>query len=312
MKYIAKKLIALVLTLFMVSLITFLAFQIIPGDTVITSLGTSASKEAIEALREELGLNQNIFVRFFSWLTNTLKGDFGSSLQYDIPVKTLIGERLPVTLWLSFLSIVFILIVSIPLGVFTARKEGSYLDRLITLLTNASMAIPPFFLGIIITLIFGFLLRWFIPGSFISPSDNFGQFIRFMIFPAIAIAIPKIAMVVKFLRSSILRQLKQDYVRTAKSKGHKENTILYKHVLKNALIPVITFIAMVIADIMAGSIIVEQVFSIPGLGELLVTSISNRDFPVVQIIILYIAAVVVFVNFVVDILYQYIDPRVRV
>jgi peptide/nickel transport system permease protein/oligopeptide transport system permease protein len=312
MKYIMKRIYTLVITLFMVSFLTFIAFQVIPGDSAVTSLGTNATEEAIDALREELGLNENVLVRFFTWIGNTLQGDFGKSFQYELPVKSLVGDRMPVTLWLSLLSIIIILIVSIPLGILTAKKEGGFIDRLITLITNTSMAIPPFFLGMIITLVFGFVLKWFIPGRYVNPSDNFGQFIRFMIFPALAIGIPKIAMVVKFLRSSVLRQLKQDYVRTARSKGQKENTILYRHVLKNALIPVITFIAMVIADIMAGSIIIEQVFGLPGLGRLLVTSISNRDYPVVQIIILYIAAVVVIVNFIVDILYQYIDPRVRV
>lgn len=312
MKYIAKKIYTLVITLFLVSFLTFIAFQVIPGDSAITSLGTNATEEAILALREELGLNENIVVRFFTWAGNTLQGDFGKSFQYELPVKTLVGDRLPVTLWLSLLSILMILMVSIPLGILTARREGGFLDRMITLITNTSMAIPPFFLGMLITLVFGFVFKWFTPGKYISPSEHFGQFLYYLIFPALAIAIPKIAMIVKFLRSSVLRQLKQDYVRTARSKGHKENTILYGHVLKNALIPVITFMAMVIADIMAGSIIVEQVFGLPGLGRLLVTSISNRDYPVVQIIILYIAAIVVTINFIVDIIYQYIDPRVKV
>jgi peptide/nickel transport system permease protein/oligopeptide transport system permease protein len=296
----------------MVSLLTFFAFQVIPGDSAVASLGTTATKEAIEALREELGLNENVFIRFFTWMASTLKGDFGVSLQYNIPVKSLIGERLPATLGLALISTAIILIFSIPLGVLSAEKEGSFLDRVITLLTHTFMAIPPFFLGMIITLIFGFTLKWFVPGKYVSPSENLGGFLGFMIFPALAIAIPKIAMVAKFLRSSIVRQLKQDYVRTARSKGNKEHTILYRHVLKNALIPVITFIAIVIAEIMTGSIIVEQVFGLPGLGRLLVTSISNRDFPVVQIIILYIAFTVVVINFIVDILYRYIDPRVRV
>jgi peptide/nickel transport system permease protein/oligopeptide transport system permease protein len=312
MKYITKKIYTLVITLFLVSFLTFIAFQVIPGDSAITSLGTNATEEAILALREELGLNENIVVRFFTWAGNTLQGDFGKSFQYELPVKTLVGDRLPVTLWLSLLSILMILMVSIPLGILTARREGGFLDRMITLITNTSMAIPPFFLGMLITLIFGFVLKWFTPGKYVSPSEHFGQFLNYLIFPALAIAIPKIAMIVKFLRSSVLRQLKQDYVRTARSKGHKENTILYGHVLKNALIPVITFMAMVIADIMAGSIIVEQVFGLPGIGRLLVTSISNRDYPVVQIIILYIAAIVVTINFIVDIIYQYIDPRVKV
>ncbi len=311
MKYIVKKFTALILTLLLVSFFTFITFQVIPGDSAVASLGTSATKEAIEALREELGLNKNIFVRYVSWLGNALQGDFGTSSQFGMPVSNLIKDRMPVTLWLAVLSIVFILILSIPLGIESAKKEGGLSDRLITLLTHTAMAIPPFFLGIIITLLFGLVLKWFTPGKYVGFKENFGQFIGYLIYPAIAIAIPKIAMVVKFLRSSLIRQLKMDYVRTARSKGNQENVILYRHVLKNAFIPVITFIAMVFADVLAGSIIIEQVFGLPGMGRMLVTAISNRDFSVVQAIVLYIAAVVILINFIVDILYQRIDPRVR-
>lgn len=312
MKYLTKKLSTLIITLLLVSFFTFIAFQIIPGDSATASLGTSATKEAIEALREELGLNKNIVIRYFDWLGNSLHGDFGISSQYNLPVSSLLRERMPVTIWLAVLSIGIILIFSIPLGILSAKKKEGLLDHIITLLMHTAMAVPPFFLGILITLVFGILLKWFTPGSYISPSDNFVQSVRFMIFPAIAIAIPKTAMVIKFLRSSVIRQLKLDYVRTARSKGNLENVILYRHVLKNALIPVITFIAMIIADVLAGSIIIEQVFGLPGLGRLLVTAISNRDFAVVQAIILYIATVVISINFCVDMLYHRIDPRVRV
>jgi peptide/nickel transport system permease protein/oligopeptide transport system permease protein len=311
MKYVLRRMITLIITLLLVSFFTFIAFQIIPGDSATALLGTSATKEAIEALREEMGLNENVLLRFISWLGNSLQGDFGISTQHKVSVARLIGERLPVTIWIALLSIVIILIISIPLGIVAAGKKGKLVDQIITFLLHTSMAIPPFFLGIIITLLFGILLKWFTPGRYVGPKDNFIQFIRYIIFPAIAIAIPKIAMVVKFLRSSVIRQMKLDYVRTARSKGNQEKRILYKHVLKNAFIPVLTFIAMVIADVLAGSIIIEQVFGIPGLGRLLVTAISNRDFPVVQVIILYIAAVVVVINFIVDLLYQCIDPRVR-
>ncbi len=312
MKYFIRKLSSLILTLLLVSIFLFISFQVIPGDSAAASLGTSATKETVEALREELGLNRNVFVRYFSWLGNALCGDFGISAQYNMPVSLLLKERMPVTLWLAVLSIALIIIISIPLGIQSAKKEGGVSDRVITFLTHTAMAVPPFFLGIIITLVFGLILKWFIPGRYISYSENPGQFLGYMIFPAIAIAIPKTAMTIKFLRSSVIRQLKLDYVRTARSKGNQENVILYRHVLKNAFIPVITFIAMVIADVLAGSIIIEQLFSLPGMGRMLVTAISNRDFSVVQAIVIYIAAVVVVINFLVDIIYRCIDPRVRV
>jgi len=311
-KLIIKKIASLFATLIIVSLITFLAFQVIPGDSVLISLGTNATEEAIEQRREELGLNENVFVRYFKWLGNAAKGDFGTSSQYHIKVSELIGERLSITIWLTIISVVFVLLISIPLGILASNRVDGWIDRIVVFLTQITMAIPPFFLGIIITLIFGFILRLFTPGRFYYPAESFNKFISFMVFPGLAIAIPKIAMVVKFLRSSIIRQLDTDYVRTAKSKGHTRAGIMYNHVLKNALIPVITFIAMVIADILANSIIIEEVFGIPGLGRLLVMSISNRDYAVVQAIVLLIVIIIVFLNFVVDILYQYLDPKVRI
>ena len=173
------------------------------------------------------------------------------------------------------------------------------------------MAIPAFFLGIILTYIFGIALKWFQVGKFVSLDEDPAGCIKYLIFPALAIALPKLAMVVKFLRNSVLGEMKKDYVRTAYSKGNDKNKVLYRHILKNALIPVITFTAMIIAEIMAGSIIVEQVFSVPGIGRLLVSSISNRDYPVVQAMVVYITAIVIIINFIVDMLYQLADPRVR-
>ncbi len=311
MKYFIKKIITLILTLFVVSFLTFIAFQIIPGDSAIQSLGTDATPEQIDALRNQLGLNNPMIVRYGNWLVNAITGEFGTSLAYSMPVSTIIAERLPVTLALALLSLVMILVISLPLGILTSKKENSKWEGVWQFFIQLGMAIPPFFLGILLTLIFGLLLNWFTPGGFVSWRDNKLEFLSYMIFPAIAVAIPKIAMMTKFLRSAVKRQLSLDYVRTAKSKGNTMRGIMVGHVLKNALIPVITFLAMIIAEIFAGSIIVEQVFNLPGLGRLLVAGISNRDFPVVQAIVLYIAALVLILNFLVDILYQVLDPRVR-
>jgi len=173
------------------------------------------------------------------------------------------------------------------------------------------MAVPSFFLGILLTYAFGLVLHWFQPGQFVEPSESFFGAASYLVFPALAVALPKIAMVVKFLRNAVLSELSKDYVRTAKSRGNSSRRILYVHVLKNAMIPVITFTAMVVAEILAGSIIVEQVFSVPGVGRLLISSIFNRDYPVVQAIVMYITLVVVAVNFLVDFMYQLLDPRVR-
>lgn len=307
---ILKKLVSLIITLLFVSLITFFAFRVIPGDSAISKLGMNASKEQIEALREELGLNDSLTTQYVRFLGDAIQGDFGESIQYNTTVSSLIAERLPVTLWLAFLSFFLIVIVSVPLGILASKKEDSILDRLITLLTQTFMAIPAFFLGILITLVFGVMLQWFTPGGYIKPSTHFGKFISFMIFPALAVSIPKIAMMVKFLKTSVIRELSLDYVRTAKSKGQRKNVILFRHVLKNALMPVITFLGMITAESLAGSIVVEQVFNLPGMGRLLVTAIFNRDYPVVQAVVLYVATIVIVINFLVDLLYRKVDPRV--
>ena len=311
MKYVLKKVAGLIITLFIISLLTFFAFQVIPGDSALTSLGTHGTREAAEALREEQGLNKPLLVRYGSWLSGVARGDLGTSLQYNMPVSKLLKDRIIVTFYLAVLSLIIIIVISFPLGILTVKKEGGILDGLITLLCQINMAIPPFFLGMLMTLFFGLILKIFTPGGYVPIQENFYGFLGYLFFPAVSIALPKAGMLIKFLRTSLLRELRLDYLRTAQSKGDTKHQILYKHVLKNGLIPVITFFGMIIADIFAGSIMIEQVFSLPGLGRLLVTAISNRDFPVVSAIIMYIAALIVFVNFIVDILYQYIDPRVR-
>ncbi len=313
MRYLIKKVVSLLITLLLISLLTFTAFSVIPGDAAAAKLGMDATPEQVEALREEMGLNDSLPVRYGNWLMGAVKGDFGESYQYDgQTVAALLSDRLPVTALLALIAFVLILAIAIPLGVLCARYRGGWLDTLINQLSQITMAIPSFFLGLLLTYIFGLVLHWFQPGAFVSPKEDIGQSIAYLIFPAIAVALPKIAMVVKFLRNSILSEIQQDYVRTARSKGNNEQRVLYKHVLRNALIPVITFLALVVADILAGSIVVEQVFSVTGVGRLLITSISSRDYPVVQAIVTYITVIVVSANFVVDVLYQLVDPRVKV
>ena len=306
-----KKIVSLIITLFVVSLVTFFAFRVIPGDSAITKLGMDATEEEVEALREKMGLNDNLFIQYGRFISGALQGDFGESTQYNVSVSSLISDRLPVTIWLAALSFLLIVIVSIPVGLLVARKQDGILDKFMTLVTQTFMAIPAFFLAILITLLFGVVLKWFVPGNYVRPSTDFGAFLGYMIYPALAVSIPKIAMMVKTVKTSVLRELRLDYVRTAKSKGQTKTSILYHHVLKNALIPVITYLGLITAESLAGSIIVEQVFNLPGMGRLLVNAISNRDYPVAQATVLYIAAIVVVVNFVVDLLYHKIDPRIR-
>lgn len=312
MKYVVKKLAALMITLIIVSFLAFLAFDVIPGDPAISRLGTQATPEKVEALREEMGLNEPLVVRYVFWLIHFVQGDMGTSYSYQMPVSEMIADKIPITLTLTLMAFVIMIVISIPLGIFSAKHAGSRLDRLIYALNQFTMAVPPFFAGILLTYVFGLVLRWFTPGGFVSYQVNFGAFMLYLIFPAIAIALPKSAMTAKLLRSSVMEQASLDYTRTAYSKGNTINGVLWNHVLKNAMIPVVTFLGMALADIIAGSIIIEQVFGIPGLGRILLTSISNRDYPVVQAIIVCIAIAVNLINFAVDMLYRVIDPRIHV
>lgn len=316
MKYFGKKFTTLIMTLFIVSVAAFIAFQIIPGDVVTSILGTESTPEREAQLRAELGLDQPPVQRYFSWVGGVLQGDLGVSYRYSknmnemMPVAELIGDKLPVTLWLAAISLFLIIVLSIPLGVLWARSKSKVLDVLMGIGTQTAMAVPAFFLGILVTYFFGIFLRWFVPGGYVSYEKDFWGFLGYLLFPAISIAIPKIAMTARFLRNSMLTEMDADYVRTAYSKGCSKRRVMYGHVLRNAMMPVVTFLGMIIAEIIAGSIVVEQVFGLPGVGRLLISSVSTRDFPVVQILILYITFVVIFVYFLVDILYRVIDPRI--
>lgn len=312
MKYITRKFVTLIITLLLISAMTFGAFSVIPGDASISRLGTEATEEQIEALREELGLNRPLHERYFTWASGAVRGDFGESFRYSkTTVQELLSARLPVTMLLAVIALVMIFVVSVPLALLSVRYRNRWQDTLISQLVQVSMAVPSFFLGILLTYFFGIALHMFQPGKFIDPSEDFWGSVRYLVFPAMAIALPKGAMVIRFIRDAVLGEMGKDYVRTARSKGNGRHRILYVHVLKNALIPVITFSAMIAAQILAGSIVVEQVFSVPGIGRLLVSSISSRDYPVVQAIVIYITAIVVIMNFVVDVIYQLADPRVK-
>lgn len=311
MKYIVKKALTLVGTLLLVSFIAFLLFQIVPGDPVTSMLGTEYSEERAESLREELGINKPVIVRYVNWLTDFVKGNFGISYKYKMPVSRLISDKIPVTMYLAVITLIVIVIISIPLGVFMARFGHRKVSKIFDIVNQSVMAVPSFFLGIMITIIFGLVLKWFTPGKYVSYRDDFNGFIMYLIPVAFAVAIPKIAMMVKFLKNSLIREMDSDYVRTAYSKGAGENRVLFCHVLRNGLMPAITLLGMIIAEIMAGSIVVEQVFNLPGLSAILVSSVSTRDYPVVQAIVVYIAFVVIITNCIVDILYHIIDPRVK-
>ncbi len=310
MKYTLKKLLMMLGTLLVVSLCVFLAFSVIPGDPALRKLGTEASPELVEQTRREMGLYDPLLVRYVKWLFSFLKGDFGTSYNYNIPIRGMIANKIPITLTMGIMAFVLTVVISIPLGIITAKHENGVLDRVMIVINQIIMAVPPFFSGILITFIFGLILKLFTPGGFVSYEQDVGKFLRYLFFPSLAIALPKIAMTVKMLRGSLIDEASKDYARTAYSRGNNTNGVLYRHVLKNALIPVITFLGMALADMVAGSIVIEQVFSIPGISRILLSSIGNRDYPVVEAIIMGIAIIVLVVNFLVDIIYRIVDPRI--
>lgn len=311
MKYIGKKLITMTATVLIVSFLVFLAFAVIPGDPALSRLGTRATPEALAALREEMGLNRPLPVRYGEWLSHFVQGDMGESYNYHMPVQSMILEKIPVTLTLTLMSFILMVLLSIPLGIYCAKHKDRWIDRLLYTVNQVIMAVPPFFMGLLVTWLFGLLFKLFTPGGYVSYTKSVPGFLYYLIFPAIAIALPKCAMAAKLLRTSLLDEMKKDYVRTAYSRGNNTNGVLYLHVLKNALMPVITFMGMALGDMLAGSIIVEQVFKIPGLGRILLTSISNRDYPVVQAVIVLIAVWVIVINCAVDVLYKAVDSRIE-
>lgn len=308
-KALLKRVGLLVGTLLLVSVLAFVAFSVIPGDPADSVLGIEATEEQRLALRAQLGLDRPVYQRYWSWLTAFVTGDFGQSYRYNMPVAELVADQAKVTLVLAAVSFALILVISLPLGLISARHRGGIVDRAVTVLTQVTMSVPNFIMGLGLMFLFALVLRWFEP-KYVPLEDGLGAHLRFMVFPALAIALPKSAMTVKLLRGSILGEMGQDYIRTAYSKGNSQGSALWRHVLRNAMIPVVTFLAMAIGDIMAGSIVVEQVFSIPGLGRILISSIGNRDYPVVQAIVVLLAGVVVLCNFLADLLYRVMDPRI--
>ena len=311
MNYVVKKTGVLIATLLLVSLLAFLAFQIIPADPVTMMLGTDYTPERAEALRRQLGLDRGVLVRYWDWLSGFVRGDMGVSYSYAVEVREVLRGKIAVTAALSLLSWFLVTAVSIPLGIALARYKGRKLEQITVSLNQILMSVPSFFLGILFTWLFGLVLRLFVPGRFVPFSESFWGCLGYLFFPALAISVPKTAKTAKLLRSAILGEMKQDYVLTAYSHGNSRWMVISRHVLRNALLPVVTYLAMSLADIVASSIIVEQVFVVPGLGRLLIASISNRDFPVALCIVVMIAFVVVVMNYLADLLTQAIDPRVR-
>lgn len=310
-KYLLKRLWMLLITMILVSFLTFLAFELISGDPARNMLGTSASAAQVAALQHELGLDQPFFVRYFNWLGGFFSGNLGISYGYRQPVWDLISSKLGITLLLSMISFILIVVISIPLGVFSYQWTGGPFEWLRTAINQFCMAVPPFFTGILVSWVFGITLRIFVPGDFPDIQKDFGGAFLHLFFGAICLSIPRIAMTVRMMRSTVVGEMNKAYVRTAISRGNDRRGVLMTHVLKNSLVSVITFLGQTLAEIIGAGIVVEQVLGIPGLGRFLVLSISHRDYPVVQAIVVILAFWVVLAGTIADLLNQFIDPRLR-
>lgn len=311
MPYYARRTLTLLLTVLFVIALTFSVFRVIPGNPALAILGVEATDEQIAMLEAKLGTDRPLGEQFLDWIGGVAVLDFGESLRYSEPVLALIAARLPVTVSLAVLAMAITVVVAIPLGIAAARARGKAADLAVSIGTQLGLAVPSFWMGIILILVFGLTLKWVTVSTYTPWSESPLQALRSLLLPAVALAIPQIAIVVRYLRTSMLEQLNLDYVRTARSKGLSERAVHYGHVLKNALLPVITIIGIQFGELLAGSLVIEQVFTLPGFGSLLVTAIGNRDYPLVQGLVLIIAFTVILINFVVDLSYRWLDPQIR-
>ncbi len=313
--FIIQRSIQAVIVLLLVSIIVFLALHMLPGDPIYLLLTVEEvqqkTPEQVEQLRHEYGLDKPLVVQYVDWFSGVLHGDFGTSIRFRFSVGGLMKERIPLTVHLGILAFILSQVVGITAGVVSAVRRGKWLDTFVTLLANIGITIPTFWLGIIMIYLFAVFLNWLPVMGYTSPFEDFWLNTKQLIMPVICLAILPMASTARQTRSSMLEVMQQDYVRTAWSKGLKEYIVILKHALKNGLIPVFTLAGLQLSSIIGGSVLVESVFNIPGMGRLAVDSVLNRDYQVTQGITIVIAIAIIFINLLIDISYGWLDPRVR-
>ncbi|MGD1974605.1 MAG: ABC transporter permease [Desulfobacterales bacterium] len=310
-RYLLKKLITLVLLLFLVSITVFSVLFVLPGDPAQIILGIHATPEVLANLRAQLGLDKSFIGQYTDWIGNLLLGQSQQSIHYKMPVFELILGSLAVTGPMALIAMLFALVISLPLGIYAARHQNQPGDVTVMFGTQLGLATPEFWLGILLTLLFSVQLGWFSAGGFPGWEKDFWGSLKALLLPAFALGVIRAAILTRLTRSSMLEVLREDYVRTARAKGLKERTVIYVHALRNALVPVLTIMGLQLGQLLAGAIIIENVYFLPGLGRLVFNAIGQRDLPVVRDIVLFMAAAVVVVNFVVDMAYAALDPRIR-
>lgn len=311
LRYLLGRLISLVLSLIVASLVIFFVIEVIPGDPAAFMLGMNAEPEAVAALRAELGLDQAPLARYADWVTGMLSGDFGVSYTYRVPVIELVADRLWVSLPLTLYALVLSTVIAIPVGLIAAARRGSATDVAVMGTTQLGVAVPNFWFAMILVLIFAIQLRWFSAGGFPGWDEGVWINIKALTLPAIALALPQASILARVMRSSVLETLGQDYIRTARAKGLTARQATVRHAFRNALIPVMTILGLQFSFLLAGAIIIENVFFLPGLGRLIFQGITQRDLIVVESVVMLLVFAVILVTFLVDIAYAVIDPRLR-
>lgn len=309
--YIIRRLLLLIPVLLIVGIMVFMLIHLIPGDPTTALLGPDATSEQQDALREQLGLNEPLPVQFVDWITDAVRLDFGDSLFLGMPVTEALLDRVQPTGLLTLYSLALAILIAIPSGVLAALRPNSVLDRLIMILSISGAAIPGFFFGILLILLFAVVLGWLPSGGYVDFGEDLIEHFRYMILPTVALGFSAAGLLARMVRSTMLDVLNQDYVRTAYSKGLRERHVVLRHALRNATIPAMTVIGILLATMLGGTVVIETVFNIPGMGRLVVQSVTRRDFPIVQGAVLVVATIEVLVMLLLDVLYVYIDPRIR-
>lgn len=309
--FILRRLGVLLLTLLIASVVIFALLEVIPGDPALTMLGINATAETLDALRNELGLNADPLTRYLTWIGGMLKGDFGLSYTYRTPVADLLAERMAITLPLAIYALALTVILALPLGFLAGAREGKWHDRFILFFSQIGIALPNFWFALILIIIFAVQLGWVSAGGFSGWHYGIFHGLSELTLPAIALAIPQATILLRVMRSALIETAGQDYIRTARAKGLSRDQALWRHGWINALIPVVTIMGMQFSFLIAGAIIIENVFSLPGLGRLMVQAIGQRDIILVESIILMMVLIVITVTFITDLIYALIDPRMR-
>ena len=311
LRYTLKKLLSLTASLAVASVVIFLTIEVVPGDPASYMLGINAQEDTIAALKEQLGLNVPVYQRYLGWVSGMLVGDFGISYTYRTPVSEMIAARLWVSLPLALYALALSTLIAFPVGILAATRRGSVSDVSIMGVTQLGVAIPNFWFAMLMVLVFAINLRWFSAGGFPGWDAGLLAGLKALTLPAISLALPQASILARVMRSALLDTLGEDFVRTARAKGLSRRQALWHHALRNALIPVLTIIGLQFSFLLAGAIIIENVFFLPGLGRLVFQSISQRDLIVVESVVMLLVLAVVTVNFAVDIAYAAVDPRLR-